>query len=67
MIFPEADCCVPRYSHYQQDRRNRRYCSYMDELYDGALHVLQTKKPKEEKKVDHGQAQEDYYQNIRTK
>jgi len=39
----------------------------MNELYDDALHVLQTKKPKEEKKVDHGQEQEDYYRNVRTK
>jgi chitin synthase len=39
----------------------------MDDLYDDALHVLQSKKPKEEKKVDHGQQQEDYYRNIRTK
>jgi chitin synthase len=39
----------------------------MDELYDDALHVLQTKKVKEEKKVDKGQEQEDYYRNVRTK
>jgi hypothetical protein len=39
----------------------------MNELYDDALHVLQTKKVKEEKKVDKGQEQEDYYQNVRTK
>jgi hypothetical protein len=38
----------------------------MDDLYDDALPVLQSKKPKEEKKVDHGQ-REDYYRNIRTK
>ena len=39
----------------------------MDELYDDALHVLKEKKPKEEKKVDHVQHQEDYYRNVRTK
>ena len=39
----------------------------MDELYDDALHLLKEKKPKEEKKVDHGQQQEDYYRNVRTK
>jgi len=39
----------------------------MNELYDDALHVLQTKKVKEEKKVDKGQEQEDYYRNVRTK
>ena len=39
----------------------------LDEPYDDALHVLQTKKPKEEKKVDSGQEQEDYYRNVRTK
>ena len=38
-----------------------------NELYDDALGVLQTKKPKEERKVDRGQAQEDYYRNFRTK
>ena len=43
------------------------YIKDMNELYDDALHVLQTKKPKEEKKVDHGQEQEDYYRNVRTK
>jgi len=39
----------------------------MDKLYDEALEVLQTKKPKEEKKVDATQQQDDYYRNIRTK
>jgi chitin synthase len=39
----------------------------MNELYEDALHVLQTKKPKEEKSVDQGQATEDYYRNFRTK
>jgi len=38
----------------------------LDEQYADALHVLQTKKPKEEKKVDSGQEQEDYYRNVRT-
>ena len=39
----------------------------MNELYEDALHVLQTKKPKEEKSVNTGQDQEDYYRNVRTK
>jgi chitin synthase len=39
----------------------------MNELYKDSLHVLQTKKPKEEQKVNSGQDQEDYYRNVRTK
>ena len=39
----------------------------LNELYDDALHVLQTKKPKEETKVNVSQDQEDYYRNVRTK
>jgi chitin synthase len=39
----------------------------MNELYEDSLHVLQTKKPKEEQKVNSGQDQEDYYRNVRTK
>jgi hypothetical protein len=39
----------------------------LNEQYDDALHVLQTKKPKEAKKVNLGQEQEDYYRNVRTK
>ncbi|KAF9524129.1 chitin synthase [Crepidotus variabilis] len=35
-------------------------------LYEDAIHVLGTKRPKEEKKVDEGQMQEDYYRNFRT-
>jgi hypothetical protein len=33
----------------------------MNEVYEDMLHVLQTKKRKEVKKVDHSQQQEDYY------
>ena len=39
----------------------------IDELYQDAFHVLQSKKPKEEKKVDPAQKQDDYYANFRTK
>jgi len=35
--------------------------------YEDAIHVLSTKPPKEEKKVDAATAQEDYYRNFRTK
>jgi len=34
--------------------------------YEDAIHVLSTKPPKEEKKVDAATAQEDYYRNFRT-
>ncbi|KAG2010491.1 chitin synthase, variant 2 [Coprinopsis cinerea AmutBmut pab1-1] len=36
-------------------------------LYEDAIHVLNTKPPKQEAKVDAGQKQEDYYRNFRTK
>ena len=35
--------------------------------YEDAIHVLSTKPPKEEKKVDVATEQEDYYRNFRTK
>jgi hypothetical protein len=35
--------------------------------YEDAIHVLSTKPPKEEKKVDEATAQEDYYRTFRTK
>ena len=35
--------------------------------YEDAIHVLSTKPPKEEKKVDAATTQEDYYRNFRTK
>jgi chitin synthase len=35
--------------------------------YEDAIHVLSTKPPKEEQKVDAATAQEDYYRNFRTK
>jgi hypothetical protein len=35
--------------------------------YEDAIHVLSTKPPKEEKKVDAATAQEDYYRTFRTK
>jgi chitin synthase len=38
----------------------------IDEAYHDAVHVLSTKPPKEEKKVDADQAQSDYYATIRT-
>ena len=36
-------------------------------LYEDAIHVLNTKPPKVEAKVDAGTQQEDYYRNFRTK
>jgi chitin synthase len=39
----------------------------IDELYQDAMHVLQSKKPKEVKKVNLSQKQDDYYANFRTK
>lgn len=38
----------------------------IDEAYHDAVHVLATKPPKEERKVDADQAQQDYYAAIRT-
>lgn len=38
----------------------------IDEAYHDAVHVLATKPPKEQKKVDPDQAQQDYYAAIRT-
>ena len=38
-----------------------------DDLYEDALHLLMDKRSKEENVVDHGQQQEDYYRNARTK
>jgi chitin synthase len=35
--------------------------------YEDAIHVLSTKPPKEEQKVDAATMQEDYYRNFRTK
>lgn len=35
--------------------------------YEDAIHVLSTKPPKEEKKVDAATEQEDFYRNFRTK
>jgi chitin synthase len=35
--------------------------------YEDAIHVLTTKPPKEEKKVDTATAQEDFYRSFRTK
>jgi chitin synthase len=35
--------------------------------YEDAIHVLTTKPPKEDKKVDTATAQEDFYRNFRTK
>ena len=35
--------------------------------YEDAIHVLSTKPPKEEKKVDPATAQEDFYRSFRTK
>ena len=39
----------------------------IDELYQDAVYVLQTKRSKEKKKVDDNQKKEDYYKNFRTK
>ncbi len=39
----------------------------IDELYQDAMHVLQSKKPKEVKTISASQKQEDYYKNFRTK
>lgn len=38
----------------------------IDEAYHDAVHVLSTKPPKEEERVDLDQSQRDYYANIRT-
>jgi chitin synthase len=35
--------------------------------YEDVIHVLSTKPPKEDKKVDAATAQEDYYRNFQTK
>ena len=39
----------------------------LNECYEDALRVLETKKPKELEKIDGGQQREDYYRNSRTK
>jgi chitin synthase len=39
----------------------------INSLYEDAIHVLNTKPPKVEAKVDAGTQQEDYYRNFRTK
>ena len=39
----------------------------IDTLYEDAIHVLNTKPPKAESKVDAGTKQEDYYRTFRTK
>ena len=39
----------------------------IDTLYQDAIHVLNTKPPKMESKVDAGTKQEDYYRTFRTK
>ena len=39
----------------------------INSLYEDAIHVLNTKPPKVEAKVDTGTQQEDYYRNFRTK
>lgn len=39
----------------------------IDALYEDAIHVLNTKPPKEESKIDENTKQEDYYRNFRTK
>lgn len=39
----------------------------IDAAYEDAIHILQTKPPKEEKKVDAATKQEDYYRTFRTK
>ena len=36
-------------------------------MYEDAIHVLSTKPPKEEKKVDPATEQEDFYRSFRTK
>ncbi|TFY62620.1 hypothetical protein EVJ58_g3752 [Rhodofomes roseus] len=38
----------------------------LNAMYEDAIHVLQTKPPKEEQKVDEKTAQEDYYKSFRT-
>lgn len=38
----------------------------IDAAYEDAIHVLSTKPPKEDKKVDPGTHQEDYYKTFRT-
>jgi chitin synthase len=39
----------------------------INELYEDAIHVLSTKPPKAEQKVDESTQQEDYYKSFRTK
>ena len=39
----------------------------IETLYEDAIHVLNTKPPKAEHKVDAGTKQEDYYRTFRTK
>lgn len=39
----------------------------LNTMYEDAIHVLQTKPPKEEAKIDEKTAQEDYYKTFRTK
>ena len=39
----------------------------LDTLYEDAIHVLNTKPPKTERKVDESTKQEDYYRNFRAK
>lgn len=39
----------------------------INSMYEDAIHVLSTKPPKEEKKVDAATQQEDFYRNFRTK
>ncbi len=39
----------------------------INSMYEDAIHVLSTKPPPEDKKVDQATAQEDYYRNFRTK
>ena len=39
----------------------------INSLYEDAIHVLQTKPPKQEAKVDASTQQEDYYRAFRTK
>jgi chitin synthase len=39
----------------------------INSMYEDAIHVLSTKPPKEEKKVDPATEQEDFYRNFRTK
>jgi chitin synthase len=39
----------------------------LNALYEDAIHVLNTKPPKEEPKVNQSQKEEDYYKSFRTK